>query len=66
MFDEHIKSRLLKDLRFFNEHKTDLKYIYPYDRAEKFNFDIRKLGLDCNGLSYLDLFRKLITQIGKN
>ncbi|XP_017774275.1 PREDICTED: WASH complex subunit 7 [Nicrophorus vespilloides] len=64
MFDEHIKSRLLKDLRFFSENKKELNQYYPYSRAEKFNFGIRKLGLNENGLSYLDQFRKLITQIG--
>lgn len=65
MFDEQIKSRLLKDLRFFVDHKTELNQMYPYERAEKFNFGIKKLGLNPDGLSYLDLFRKLITQIGK-
>lgn len=64
MYDEHIKSRLLKDLKFFTEHKLELNQMYPYERAEKFNFAIKKLGLNANGLSYLDLFRKLITQIG--
>ncbi|KAJ8910819.1 hypothetical protein NQ315_004679, partial [Exocentrus adspersus] len=64
MFDEHIKSRLLKDLRYFTEHKNELNQMYPYERAEKFNSGIRKLGLNKNGESYLDLFRKLITHIG--
>ncbi|XP_060537430.1 WASH complex subunit 4 [Cylas formicarius] len=64
MFDEHIKSRLLKDLRFFSEHKTEFNQMYPYERAEKFNVGIRKLGLNQDGESYLDLFRKLITHIG--
>ncbi|KAJ3639981.1 hypothetical protein Zmor_003307 [Zophobas morio] len=64
MFDEHIKSRLLKDMRFFSEHKVDLIQMYPYERADKFNIGIRNLGLNETGLSYLDLFRKLITQIG--
>lgn len=63
MFDELIKSRLLKDIRFFNDNKKELQ-MYPFERAEKFNFGIRALGLNQNRLSYLDLFRKLITQIG--
>lgn len=66
MFDEHIKSRLLKDLRYFTEHKNELLQMYPYERAEKFNSGIRQLGLNQNGESYLDLFRKLITHIGKS
>lgn len=64
MYDEHIKSRLLKDLRYFIDHKTELNHMYPYERAEKFNIGIKRLGLNEKGLSYLDLFRKLITQIG--
>ncbi|KAF5274542.1 hypothetical protein FQA39_LY07154 [Lamprigera yunnana] len=61
MFDEQIKSRLLKDLKFFNENNNDM---YPYERAEKFNVGIKRLGLNAEGASYLDLFRKLITHIG--
>ncbi|KAJ8941034.1 hypothetical protein NQ318_015510 [Aromia moschata] len=64
MFDEHIKSRLLKDLRYFSDHKNELTQMYPYERAEKFNISIKKLGLNQHGESYLDLFRKLITHIG--
>ncbi|CAG9826231.1 unnamed protein product [Diabrotica balteata] len=64
IYDEHIKSRLIKDLRFFSEHKLELNQMYPYERAEKFNIGIRKLGLNEHGESYLDLFRKVITHIG--
>jgi WASH complex subunit 7 len=35
-----------------------------YASAEKFNKDIKKLGLTPDGLSYLDQFRVLITEIG--
>jgi WASH complex subunit 7 len=64
MYDEHIKSKLIKDWRFFREvhQQTDQKY--PFERAEKFNRGIRKLGLTPDGLSYLDQFRILISQIG--
>lgn len=64
LFDEHIKSRLYKDARFFRENKDQLESRYPFDRAEKFNKEIRKLGLTPNGLTYLDQFRLLITEIG--
>ena len=37
---------------------------YPFAKAEKFNKVIRKLGVSEEGLSYLDQFRILITQIG--
>lgn len=38
---------------------------YPFDRADKFNKGIRKLGLTPDGLSYLDQFRLLVSQIGQ-
>jgi WASH complex subunit 7 len=64
MFDEHIKSRLIKDIRYFRENKTQLEQKYAYERADKFNKGIRKLGLTPDGLSYLDQFRMLISHIG--
>lgn len=38
---------------------------YPFERADKFNKGIRKLGVGPDGESYLDQFRTLISQIGK-
>ncbi|XP_035232006.1 WASH complex subunit 4-like, partial [Stegodyphus dumicola] len=64
LYDEHIKSRLIKDLRYFKENKVQNGQKYPFDRAEKFNRGIRKLGVTNDGQSYLDQFRLLITQIG--
>ncbi|EGV93842.1 UPF0681 protein KIAA1033 [Cricetulus griseus] len=66
MYDEHIKSRLIKDIRFFREIKDQNDHKYPFDRAEKFNRGIRKLGITPEGQSYLDQFRQLISQIGKH
>ena len=66
MYDEHIKSRLSKDLRYFRENKEKLEQKYPYERANKFNKGIRNLGLNSEGQSYLDQFRILITHIGKD
>jgi WASH complex subunit 7 len=37
---------------------------YSFERAEKFTKGIRKLGLSKDGLTYLDQFRILITEIG--
>ena len=37
---------------------------YPYERAHSFNQEIRRLGVDSEGRSYLDKFRILITEIG--
>lgn len=65
MYDEHIKSRLIKDIRYFRENKTQLEQKYSYERADKFNKGIRKLGVTADGLSYLDQFRMLISHIGK-
>uniref|UniRef100_A0A672LU81 WASH complex subunit 4 n=1 Tax=Sinocyclocheilus grahami TaxID=75366 RepID=A0A672LU81_SINGR len=64
MYDEHIKSRLIKDIRFFRETKDQTDQKYPFERAEKFNRGIRKLGLTPDAQSYLDQFRQLISQIG--
>ncbi|XP_054280077.1 WASH complex subunit 4-like [Macrosteles quadrilineatus] len=64
LYDEHIKSRLMKDLCFFRDNKEQLDSKYSYERAEKFNRGIRRLGVTPDGLTYLDQFRILITQIG--
>uniref|UniRef100_A0A8B9SBE1 WASH complex subunit 7 n=1 Tax=Apteryx owenii TaxID=8824 RepID=A0A8B9SBE1_APTOW len=64
MYDEHIKSRLIKDIRFFREVKDQNDHKYPFERADKFNRGIRKLGMTPDGQSYLDQFRQLISQIG--
>ncbi|KAH8235782.1 hypothetical protein KR032_007427, partial [Drosophila birchii] len=65
LHDEQIKSRLLKELRFHAEHKHSKPYqSYPYERAENFLRKIRKLGFASNGETYIDLFRKVITQVG--
>jgi len=64
LYDDHIKSRLYKDIRFFRETKDEIDSKYPWERAEIFNADIRKLGSAEDGSSYLDAFRSLITEIG--
>uniref|UniRef100_A0A0C9QIQ2 KIAA1033_1 protein n=1 Tax=Fopius arisanus TaxID=64838 RepID=A0A0C9QIQ2_9HYME len=66
LFDEHIKSRLLRDIRFMRSQRERNELVpYTYERAEKFQKGIRKLGMSGEGsLSYLDHFRQLITHIG--
>ena len=87
MYDEYIKARVMKEIRFYKEAKFELDQKvhkschvlnhhdiiffppflcmqYPYERADKFNKVIRKLGVSPDGLTYLDQFRILITQIG--
>ncbi|XP_015586201.1 WASH complex subunit 4 isoform X2 [Cephus cinctus] len=64
LFDEHIKSRLMRDIRFIKTQRENSATPYTYERAEKFQKGIRNLGMTPDGLSYLDQFRQLITQIG--
>lgn len=66
LYDEQIKSRLMKELRAYAERKQAKSYpVYAYERADAFNKDIRKLGLSNDGQTYMDLFRKVITHVGK-
>jgi len=64
LYDDHIKSRLIKDGRWFKQEKENLKNTYPYERAEKFNREIRKLGVSDDGSTFVDQFRQQITEIG--
>jgi len=64
LFDDIIKSRLGRDVRFYNENREKLDNRYPYERAEKFLRDIKKLGTTEDKMSYIDKFRVLITEIG--
>ena len=96
LYDDHIKSRLIKEIRYFKDNKEELnqkvgwpwllvdrgcpapadgRFLgaggyatdvaqYPYDRAEKFNKSMRKLGTGQDGTTYLDQFRVLVTTIG--
>ena len=64
LYDEQIKSRLTKDLRFFRQNLSALDHKYPFERANKFHTGIRKLGLMPDGGTYLDQFRILVTHIG--
>ena len=66
LYDDHIKSRLRRELKMFSILKREQKVAaeYPFTSAENFKKDIRKLGVTENGGSYLDQFRRLITEIG--
>jgi len=66
LFDDHIKSRLMKDIRFFRDNKEKLNAMYPVDRSAKFNKEIKRLGLVENDHTFLDQFRILITEIGNS
>jgi len=82
LFDEHIKSPLSKEVRFFHDLQVEsgskatgpdpvtksFYQYYPFDRADRFNKEIRKLGTTSTdggaSLTFLDRFRILVTQIG--
>jgi WASH complex subunit 7 len=64
LFDDLIKSRLARDVRFYNENREKLDNKYPFERAEKILRDIKKLGTADDKLTYIDKFRILITEIG--
>ncbi|OXU21172.1 hypothetical protein TSAR_000460 [Trichomalopsis sarcophagae] len=64
LFDEHIKSRLMRHVKIIRAQREKGAAPYTYERAEKFQKEIRKLGMTPDGLSHLDQFRQLITQIG--
>lgn len=66
IYDERIKSRLAKDLKHHRDNIEKNNQVYSYDRANVFNRDIKKLGLNDNGESFLDQFRRLISQIGNS
>lgn len=63
LYDDHIKSRLVKEHRFWKEYHEKNKE-YPVVRAEKLNREIKKLGATEDGMSFLDQFRQLIAEMG--
>jgi WASH complex subunit 7 len=63
LYDDNVKSRLIKDVRFYKAKRRELDNKYPYDRSEGFIKSIKRLG-NVGGMDYLGQFRKLITEIG--
>uniref|UniRef100_A0AAG5CW37 Uncharacterized protein n=1 Tax=Anopheles atroparvus TaxID=41427 RepID=A0AAG5CW37_ANOAO len=79
LYDEQIHARLASDAKKMSTESGDAapggnssnpsstggaSSGYTYDRALAFNRRIRNLGLSDDGETYVDLFRKLICQIG--
>jgi len=64
LFDDFIQNPLLQEQRFFTQNKEKLNGQYPFERAEKIGKAIKKLGTLKGGMTFLDKFRQLITQIG--
>jgi WASH complex subunit 7 len=46
------------------ETKGSERREYPVSRAQKLNHEVKKLGANENGQSYMDQFRMLIAEIG--
>uniref|UniRef100_A0A915ERL4 WASH complex subunit 4 n=1 Tax=Ditylenchus dipsaci TaxID=166011 RepID=A0A915ERL4_9BILA len=63
LFDDQIKSQLIKEIKFYRDSIDELNQMYPVERAEYFNSRIKKIG-SSSDISFLDKFRELITQIG--
>ena len=66
LFDDYIRAHLAREARWFKKHRNspEINNVYPYERALKFTKDIRRLGMNEFGKSFLDLFRASITEIG--
>ena len=79
LFDDHIKSKLVREARAYRElailtrqdrpesdrdGRTRARARYPYESAEKLAKDVRKLGDQHAPITVLDQFRILITEIG--
>lgn len=54
----------MQEDRYWRKKKNKLGNMYPYERAENMNRNIKRLGTTGKGVTYLDRFRQLITAIG--
>jgi len=64
LFDDHIKSKLIKLYRSFRDTKHETNSRFSYDVAERFNREIKKLGVSSDGSTFIDHFRRQVTEIG--
>ncbi|KYQ93354.1 hypothetical protein DLAC_06026 [Tieghemostelium lacteum] len=64
LFDDQIKSRLYKNLKYFRENKEQLDNMYPFELVTELERDIRQISTSEQGITFLDHFRILITHIG--
>ena len=64
LFDDTIKSHLINDCGWFEQHKDEINGMFPYARAEKLVTDMKRITGAAQNLSPLDHFRILITEIG--
>ena len=61
LYEDHVKSLLLKEKQVQSEEKYEE---YPVVRGIQFLQEMRKLGVADDGLSFLDQFRSLVTEMG--
>jgi WASH complex subunit 7 len=66
LFDDSVKSHLISDIVWFEQHKEESQGLWPYSRAEKLVTDMKRFGQSADGMSPLDHFRVLITEIGNS
>lgn len=65
LFDEQIKSPLFRELKQWRIHgKKDYNNKYPFANAAKLYKELKRLGVNEQGLSYIDQLRLQITEIG--
>jgi len=76
LFEEQVKSRLSKEIRILKRKQDSLNtttkgtattrqgYRYSYEQGSKLGNDIKAMGAIADGITRLDQFRVLITQIG--
>lgn len=55
---------LLREEKWFIEHKEEIEGMYPFDRAVKMVQNMKKLGVADDGKTFLDKLRILLIQIG--
>lgn len=63
LFQEQIKSKLLKEIRNLKESEHGK---YRFENARKLLRNLQKMGSMQNGRTYIDEFEQLITQIGNS
>lgn len=64
LYEEQIRSKLSRDIRTFKQmRQEETNANFPFKVAEKFKKGVKKFGVQ-DGLTWLDKFRILITQIG--
>lgn len=64
LYDDHVLSPLMKDKKYYETNSQSLGQMFPYERAELFNREIRRLGVFEGNQTYMDKFRSLIVHIG--